>query len=715
MLDTFIDGAVPATDLPAAPPACSAACAAELARLREREQRHADTIELAAIGIAHVGEGGHLLHVNQSLCELLGYSRGELLGMTVKQISHPDDRNVTDGVRARLRSGEIPSFQAEKRYLRKDGAAVWVQLTISVLRDLQGRPQHDIAVIQDITSRKQTEAALHRSEQRFRNLVELSSDWYWELDATLRFTTFGGRELAHRHTRILLGRHPWEIPEARPGESWDVLRARLERRESFRDFEYALVDPQGRQRYLSVSGEPFHDDDRRFAGYRGVTRDITQRRQAEERVRYLASHDSLTALPNRATYSELLNHLLARTEPGPGLFAVLFIDLDRFKTINDSLGHEAGDALLCAVTARLKDCLRSSDVVARLGGDEFVMLLPGLHGREDAARVARKVLAEVIRPVPLAGRECRVTASIGIAMHPDDGRDESTLMAHADVAMYQAKEAGKNTFQFYDSRHEALSLQRLAIEAALRHALERDELSLHYQAQLDLASDRIDGVEALLRWQHPELGAVSPATFIPLAEESGLILPIGRWVLRTACAQNVAWQRAGLPPVRVAVNLSPRQLADPDLLAEVRDVLAETGLAPGLLELEVTESSVMHHVERALAVLGELKAMGVRLAIDDFGTGYSSLAQLKRFPIDTLKVDRSFIRDLPADAEDRAITEAIIAMGRTLGLTIVAEGVETREQQQFLRDRACDQMQGYGFARPVPPGDFAELLRTHRR
>jgi diguanylate cyclase (GGDEF)-like protein len=407
--------------------------------------------------------------------------------------------------------------------------------------------------------------------------------------------------------------------------------------------------------------------------------------------------------------------VLASARRHRGRFAVLFIDLDRFKFINDSLGHEAGDALLREVARRLKDNLRASDIVARLGGDEFVMLLQELHTGEEAGLIARKLLSAVIKPIELNGQECRVTASIGISMFPDDAQDETSLMTHADLAMYHAKEEGKNNFQFYDGRLETISLERLTLETQLRRAMERDELSLHYQAKLDLARNTIAGVEALLRWTSPELGAVSPAKFIPLAEETGLILAIGKWVLRTACAQCMAWQRDGLPPVRVSVNLSPRQLGDPELVAAVRDVLAETGLQPDLLELEVTESSVMHNVERALEVLTALKDMGVRLAIDDFGTGYSSLAQLKRFPIDTLKVDRSFIRELPSDSEDRAIAEAIIAMGKTLSLTVVAEGVETREQQDFLRERACDQMQGFYFSRPVAADDFAQLLRGHRR
>ena len=516
-----------------------------------------------------------------------------------------------------------------------------------------------------------------------------------------------------RFDAALRGRLAWDIPGSRSEVGWADLRALLERRESFRDFEFAYTDRNGLRHHISTSGEPLADADGRFAGYRGVSRDITPRKQAEERIQYLASHDSLTGLPNRVMFGELLNHVLALSQRHERRFAVLFVDLDRFKFINDSLGHEAGDELLREVSRRLKSTLRSGDIVARLGGDEFVLVLQDLPGSEQAGGVARKLLSAVIRPIEINGQECRVTASIGISMYPDDAQDEASLMTHADIAMYHAKEEGKNNFQFYDGRLETMSLERLTLETRLRRAIERQELSLHYQPKLDLATNRIAGVEALLRWTSAELGAVSPAKFIPVAEETGLILAIGKWVLRSACAQCVQWQRAGLPPVRVAVNLSPRQLDDPELVAAVRDVLAGTGLAPDLLELEVTESSVMHHVERALEVLGALKAMGVRLAIDDFGTGYSSLAQLKRFPIDTLKVDRSFIRELPRDAEDRAIAEAIIAMGKTLSLTVVAEGVETLEQQEFLRARACDQMQGFYFSKPMAAADVEALLRAH--
>jgi len=436
-----------------------------------------------------------------------------------------------------------------------------------------------------------------------------------------------------------------------------------------------------------------------------------ERKRGEERIQYLATHDTLTGLPNRTLFNQVLSMAVESARRYGRGFAVMFIDLDRFKIINDSLGHDAGDMLLREMARRLTHCLRASDVVARIGGDEFVALVQEAADEEAMAMVARKILAAAIEPLEILGRECRVTASIGIARFPDHAADSAALLKNADMAMYQAKEDGKNNFRFYSPDIEARSLERVAIETQLRQALEKGELSLAYQAKTSLATGGITGVEALLRWHNPELGEVTPTRLIPVAEETGLIIPIGRWVLETACARNVAWQREGLRPVSMAVNLSPVQFTDPGVVEHVEAVLRDTGMAPELLELEITESVVMHDTHRAAGILKGLKQLGVRIAIDDFGTGYASLSQLRRFPIDSLKVDRSFVRELAANAGDRSIARAIIAMGRSLSLTVIAEGVETVEQQEFLRSQACDEMQGFYFSRPVPAEAFARLLR----
>ncbi|WP_456685218.1 bifunctional diguanylate cyclase/phosphodiesterase [Bradyrhizobium sp. P5_C11_2] len=436
-----------------------------------------------------------------------------------------------------------------------------------------------------------------------------------------------------------------------------------------------------------------------------------EKNKADERIEYLASHDSLTNLPNRETFNGLLREAIDAAQRLDHRFAVLFIDLDRFKVINDSLGHEAGDLLLLEVADRLRNALRASDVVARLGGDEFVVILDQCGEIDDVQRIATDLLAALGQPMELAGHECHTTASIGIAMYPANGADAQTLTKNADMAMYLAKEDGKNGYRFFSKEVKTQSIERLSLESALRRALEREQLSLNYQPKVDMETGQITGVEALLRWTHPDLGSISPAQFIPLAEETGLIVPIGRWVVREACAQAMAWQRRGLLPVSMAVNLSPRQFADEHLLQDVDEALAASGMSPVLLQLEVTESMMMRNVGRALKVLDAIQSRGIRLAIDDFGTGYSSMSLMKHFPIDTIKIDRSFVRDLPQDSEDQAIAQAIISMGKALGMTVVAEGVENAEQEAFLRTHGCDEMQGFLISKPVAARQMAELLR----
>jgi diguanylate cyclase (GGDEF)-like protein len=431
-----------------------------------------------------------------------------------------------------------------------------------------------------------------------------------------------------------------------------------------------------------------------------------------QRIEYLAYHDGLTGLPNRSMFSKLLSQRISEARRYDRGLAVAFLDLDRFKQINDTLGHEAGDQLLREVATRLQGCVRDSDSVARLGGDEFVVLLPDLEDGKLAATVAHKILAVLGKPFTLIGHEFRVTASIGISVYPQDGQDEQTLTKNADIAMYQAKAEGKNNFQFYSEQLNANSLERLTLESSLRHALERDEFRLYYQAKRDIHTGCISGMEALLRWEHPDLGTVMPMQFIPVAEETGLIVPIGKWVLKTACSQSVAWQNEGLPPFGIAVNMTARQFLDESLLQDLASILKSTGMNPQLLELELTESLLIHDVENTLRILTGLKSLGIRIAVDDFGTGYSSLATLQRFPLDTVKIDRSFIGGLIGPTEQSGLADAIIAMGKSLSMTVVAQGVETKEQADFLRAHACDELQGFYFNRPLPANQFAQLMRA---
>jgi diguanylate cyclase (GGDEF)-like protein/PAS domain S-box-containing protein len=566
--------------------------------------------------------------------------------------------------------------------------------------------------------RKQAERVLAHSEARFRSLTELSSDWYWECDVHHRFVSFGGHTAsdfnAHDWRSAFFGRTVWELPRLmHESADWAAHRSQLMRRERFIDFQFALRLRDGTVRWTSASGEPFYDADGEFTGYHGVSRDITERRVAEDSIRHLATHDTLTGLPNRTLFIEELGRSMREARHDGRQLALLFIDLDHFKIINDTLGHDAGDLLLTRMATALRECLRPHDLVARLGGDEFVVLVRHPAGHDEAAVVARKLLAAVTQPMSLKGQECRVSASVGICIFPDGADDEAQLMKGADIAMYEAKREGRNAFRFHSTDAAPQSPLRLRMESNLRAAIEREEFTLHFQPKIDLTSGRIIGAEALLRWTNAELGSVPPAQFIALAEETGLMLPIGRWVLREACAQHMAWCDQGLPPIPLSINLSPRQFADAELLSDLESALATSGMPPQALELEVTESVVIGNPERALATLQAIKRLGVRLAIDDFGTGYSSLAQLKRFPVDALKIDRSFIRGLPGDTYDAAITEAIIVMCRALRLTVVAEGVETREQRAFLSERECTQMQGYQFSKPLPANEFAELARRH--
>ncbi|MGZ3181458.1 MAG: bifunctional diguanylate cyclase/phosphodiesterase [Telluria sp.] len=572
-------------------------------------------------------------------------------------------------------------------------------------------------LIEDVIARKRTEKALQHSEQRFRQLVAMSTDWYWEQDAELRFIHVSDDIVAKAGVPAdrFIGKTRWEAVQGMAGTDWGrAHEALLRARQPFTNLEYGITDANGSQRWFCVNGQPVFDDAGSFTGYRGTGTDITARKLAEQRIHHVAQHDVLTGLPNRSLLQDRLSQAIGWSERNGKPIWVMLVDLDRFKFVNDSMGHKAGDVLLMTVAARLHGALRETDTVARLSGDEFVVILAGHDERKLTPDIVQRLMDTVAEPIMLGAKEFSVTCSIGVAVYPTDGAPPDALIEHADIAMYRAKKLGRNNFQFYTPAMNEEAQERVRIEGALRKALDRDEFVLHYQPQVDLASGEVVGMEALLRWQHPELGMVAPGRFIGVAEDTGLIAPIGAWVMRTAAAQNKAWQEAGLGHLRVAVNLSARQFASPDLVEDIRRVLEDTGLPPEYLEIELTESLFMSDIGQAVEVLHMMKGLGIKLSIDDFGTGYSSLSYLSRFPIDVLKIDRSFVNDIARDASDAAIVASIIALAHNLKLAVIAEGVENSEQLHYLRRHGCDEMQGYYFSKPLPAADFAQLLRSRR-
>ena len=573
-------------------------------------------------------------------------------------------------------------------------------------------------LVDDVSARRRTEKALQESEQRFRQLVAMSSDWYWEQDASLRYTSITGGMSAKGGIQVesLLGQTHWDrVPGMRESEWGQRFIAQQEARQPFMNLEFEAPDDAGVLRWYAINGEPLFDELGHFLGYRGTGSDITERKQAEQRVHHVAHHDALTGLPNRSLLQDRLSQAVAYANRTNLPVWVMLIDLDRFKFVNDSMGHKAGDVLLVTVAARLRAALRDADTVARLSGDEFVVLLSEHPDHPLAPHIVQRVMDSVARPVMLGSTEFFVTCSVGVAVYPLHDAQPESLIEHADIAMYRAKKLGRNNFQFYTPVMNEEALERVKIESALRNALERNEFVLHYQPQVHLGSGEIVGMEALIRWRHPELGMVAPNRFIGVAEETGLIVPIGAWVMRTACAQNMAWQQAGLGSLRVAVNLSARQFGAADLVPSLEAVLADTGLAPACLEIELTESLFMSDITPAVETLHRIKALGVNLSIDDFGTGYSSLSYLSRFPIDVLKIDRSFVSDIGLDASESPIVASIITLAHNLKLAVIAEGVETAGQLDYLRRMGCDEMQGYYFSRPLPAEEFEQLLRTGRK
>lgn len=568
----------------------------------------------------------------------------------------------------------------------------------------------------EVGEHRRAREALTESNELLGSIFDNTSVMIAYLDADFNFIHVNRAYAADdgREPEYYVGKNHFTLfPDS---ENEEIFRRVLATAEPYmtRAKRFVFTDqPERGVTYWDITLTPVRRDGR-ITGLVLLLYEVTEFIEAQERMQYLAYYDVLTDLPNRTLFSDRLGHALARASRSGHSLAVVFLDLDRFKIINDSLGHHTGDVLLKAFAARLRTCVRESDTVAHISGDEFAVALEEIASVEDAGKVARKILDQLAAPLVCEGREFYVTSSIGISVCPADGKDATTLMKYADAAMYKAKEAGGNTYRFYAAEMGQRTAERLTFEQSLRHALEREEFTLHFQPIVSLASGRVTAVEALLRWRHPDLGLVSPIRFIPLLEETGMIVPVGEWVLRQACRQARQWQTGG-HPVRIAVNLSPRQFAAPGLVDHLVGALADSELPAELVELEITEGMLMQQSPLIHDTFFCVRDLGCRFSIDDFGTGYSSLSYLRRFPVSTLKIDRSFVADIMTDNDDAAIVRTIIAMAHNLKMEIVAEGVETQEQFDFLRANGCELAQGYLLARPMPAEDIPELLKTMNR
>jgi diguanylate cyclase (GGDEF)-like protein/PAS domain S-box-containing protein len=753
---------------------CIAFCISFIVRRREMAAHH-ERLRLAAVvensddAINSVDLDGIVTSWNAGAERTYGFSADEALGRHISFCIPSEKHAELDALVQRIATGEVMG-RIDTQRLTKDGTIIDVSLSVSAIKDETGKIVGTSGIARDVTAQRRAQEALVASEGRYRSLSERVIQRTRELTAAnkqlaaemmerrqaqerLRLEAMAREqvesELLRSEERMRMamkaakigfwdldaikGEHVWSdtckallgVPPDGPAnfqvlmkavhpDDWKRMQASIdgaihEKRDYFVDFR--VVWPDKSVHWRTSCGQAFYDDTGHITRMSGITMDIDERKLAEERVKFLAYYDALTELPNRTLFQDRLTKALASARRQRNKVALLFLDLDRFKTINDSLGHSVGDLLLKRVAERLKKWAREQDTVARIGGDEFLIMLTGIKNIRDAAIATERLMDAMTVEFVVQGHPLNISFSLGISIFPEHGTDGEALIKNADAAMYCAKEHGRNNFQFFTQDMNVEVMERLTLERGLRLALEKKECFLVYQPQMDICTGRVTGLEALLRWQHPELGPVPPDRFIPIAENSRLIVPIGEWVLKTACSQARKWQDEGLPAVSVAVNVSAVQFRQEDFCKFIKRVLFETGLAPQFLELELTESLLLANADVTFSVLQELTDMGVTLAIDDFGTGYSSFTYLKQFRVSKLKIDRSFIANVAANPDDAAITAAIISMAKSLNLKVIAEGVEDEAQMSFLRAHQCDEIQGYYFSKPLAVDLVADKLR----
>lgn len=691
-------------------------------RLRQSERHVWQEKERAQVTLKSIGDGvittdekGSIEYLNPVAEKLTGWGCAEARDMPLSRVFNAINEHtravVENPVGECLRSGEVVAIANHTILIRRDGTEMSIEDTVAPIRDRDGVCIGAVLVFHDVTER-----AKIRSERRqLSSILEATPDF-------VSISTLDGRRVyMNQAGKRMLGIPGEEdvtgLPmlQAYPQWIWGFMKneaVSIAIEKGMWEGESTLLSRDGTEIPVSqvIIAHKAADGQEGFLST--IARDISERKRFEAQLLHQSNHDALSGLPNRLLFHDRLGQALAQACYTEHLIAVMLLDLNRFKIINDTLGHDLGDLLLKEAALRLASCMRGGDTIARWGGDEFAFLLPNLEHPEEAAEVAAGILKVLSQPFLIADKEIFVSASVGITLYPTDGQTREGLLQNAEVAMYRAKEHGESAYQFFTGDMNVRAFERLALENSLRKALERSELVLYYQPQVDLETGKISGMEALLRWQHPELGLVSPAQFIPLAEETGLIVPIGEWVLREACRQNKAWQDAGMARMRVSVNLSARQFQQQDIVEMTASALRESGLTADCLELELTESYIMQNPEVAIRTLRLLEKMGVFLSVDDFGTGYSSLSYLRRFPIDCLKIDRSFVQDIPGSADAAAIVSAIVAMASSLKLEIVAEGVETQDQLDYLKQLKCNRMQGFLFSRPIPAHEFEKLVKN---